>query len=411
MRKHFFILTILLLVAFAGTAFAEMEVVKSRFGTMELGANFQVGFNYYVGDEQLVGNQATDRGTDMEFVINRVRLSLGGDIVSKKVKYFFQLEGAHQAIELLDVGIGFKYIPFTTIWVGRFLPNYMHWTPKHTGRLYMIDYPLMYQFFGVQRHTGVDIAFNHKYVDINLGVNNGHDFSTMANALNPADRLGAALGAPNWSTDENSMKDVYFNVNAKPIENLDIFAGLWYGSPLDYWENDKGDLIAHDANVTALNGGVGYIADFGLRVWGEFFYSMLSYDSVYFNAAGKETDRDDDTFELTSMSYYLRLAYNIKSVSGVPLEFLVQYDYLDPDTFNKEKDANSPNDMSKHGADDELTYITAGVNYYISDWHAMLYLNYIYKMEAYKDLQNKAGDDTQDGIANDQIKLQAQIAF
>ncbi|MCP4583468.1 MAG: hypothetical protein GY839_17810 [candidate division Zixibacteria bacterium] len=153
------------------------------------------------------------------------------------------------------------------------------------------------------------------------------------------------------------MKDIYFNVNGKPIDGLDIFAGIWYGSPADYFENDEGELIAHNATMMAINGGAGYIADFGLRAWAEIFYGDLAYDSA--QAPDGSQDRDDDTYELNSMSYYIRLAYNIESVSGVPLEFLVQYDYLDPDTLN---------DEDKHGYKDEFTHVTGGINYYIKDW-------------------------------------------
>ena len=400
---------LLLLFATAGTAAADVEVVKTGFGTMSLTANFQAGFNWYLGDETLgtttdgQGNtvfQAQDRPSDMEFYLKRARLGFKGEVVEDKVKYFLQLEGANEdAVQMLDLKVGFKYIPFTTIWIGRFLPHYQHWTPKHTGRLYMIDYPLAYQFFGVQRHTGLDIAFNHQYVDINLGVNNGHNYNNYMAVLDPGDRTLTALGNQTWN-EENTAKDIYFNVNGKPIQGLDIFAGLWYGTPLDYFENDQGELLAHNASVLAIDAGFGYVADYGVRLWGEFFYSMLTYDSG--SPPDGSLDRADDTYELTSMSYCVRAGYSIEHVSGVPMEFLVQYDFLDPDILN---------DEDKHGADDELTYVTAGVNYYIKDWHAMLYLNYIYKMEAWKDVVNLAGDDTQDGIFNDELKILAQIAF
>jgi hypothetical protein len=391
----------------AANAAAEVEVVKTGYGSMSVGANFQVGFNYYIGDEQLdttAAAQAVDRPEDMEFYLKRVRLAFKGDVIDQKVKYFLQFEAKDQeGVDLADVKVGFKYIPFTTIWFGRFLPHFQHWTPQNTARLYLVDYPLAYQHFGVQRHTGLDIEFNHDYVDINLGVNNGHNFNNYTNYLEPQDRGLGTLGTQTWG-DENTAKDIYFNVNGKPADGLDIFAGLWYGTPLDFFEDDEGELIAHNATLMAVNAGVGYVADYGVRLWGEFFYSQLTYDSVASNNV--DIDRLDDTYELTSMSYYVRAGYSIESVSGVPLEFLVQYDWLDPDTANDmELDGHA---MSEQ---DDLTYITAGINYYLSDWHAMLYLNYIYKQEQWEDVLNKAGDDTQTGIANDELKFVAQIAF
>ena len=406
MKREIALLVALIFVFGATAVLADVEAVNTGFGTMTIGGIFQAGFNYYVGDELLSVDEtsgalsAADRPEDMEFLLKRARLLFTGAVVDEKVKYCMQIEAASESgMGLLDAKLGFKYIPYTTIWVGRFLPNFTYWTPKHTAKLYLIDYPLMNTFFGVQRQTGLDIAFNHEYVDVNLGFFNGRNYGNLNATLDPGDRTIEGLGNQTWQ-DENSMKDIYFNVIAKPINGLNIWAGLWYGLPLDYMEEDKGENVAHDATAMAINGGAGYIADFGLRAWAEVLYSTLSYDSGA--PPDGKTDRADDTYDLTSMSYYVRVGYNIKEVSGVPLEFLVQYDFLDPDTMNDEK---------KHGADDELTYVTGGVNYYIKDWHAMLYLNYIYKMEAWKDINNKEGDDTQDGIANDELKLQAQIAF
>ena len=404
------------ILAFAATVHAETPVVKTSIGSMSIFGNFQAGFNYYIGDEVLgsvtdtKGNAApgaVDRGKDLEFRLRLIRFGFKGFILQDKITYFLQIEGnSNEAVQLRDAQLGFKYIPYTTFLIGRYLPHFQYWTPIHTGKTFFVEYPMMNQFFGIQRHTGFDIAFNHKYVDAYLGVYNGHDFRNMAAVLNPTDRVDAngdalGLGNPAWNTDENTAKDIYFSVDGKPIKGLDIWAGVWYGTPLDYYENDEGELIAHNATITAFDAGAGYVADWGLRIWAEFFMSQLSYDSAYFNNGSKE-DRADDTYELNSMSYYVRLGYNIKSVSGVPLEFLVQYDYLDPDTLNDEE---------KHGADDERTEITGGVNYYIQDYNAMIYLNYIAKMEAYKDLLNKAGDDVQDGLDNDEIRVLFQVSF
>ena len=410
MRAKILVFWVILAMSLASLASADMEVVESSFGSMVLSGNFQAGFNFYIGDEQLneANYQAADRSSDMEFYLNRVRFVVMGQVVDEKVKYFMQLEAANQAgVQLADMKLGFSYIPYTTIWVGRWLPHFQHWTPVHTGRHFLIDYPLAHQFFGVQRHTGLEVEFNHEYVDIYLMVNNGHNYNNFLAVVDPGNRVGAdgsaldTLGNQGWN-EENSAKDIYFTVNGKPTKGLDIFASVWYGTPVDYFENDQGELIEHNASFIALDGGVGYVADYGVRLWAEVFYSMMNFDSGA--PPDGSTDRLDDTYELTSMSYYVRAGYNLKHVSGVPMEFLVQYDWLDPDTLN---------DDQKHAASetDELTYITAGINYYIQDYHAMLYLNYIYKMEAWEDVANKAGDDTQNGINNDILKFMAQIAF
>ena len=52
---------------------------------------------------------------------------------------------------------------------------------------------------------------------------------------------------------------------------------------------------------------------------------------------------------------------------------------------------------------DAETWITVGVNHYIESWHAMIYLNYIMKME-----QDDWG--APESIDNDLIVLQFQVA-
>lgn len=418
MRKILFFFLILLFVSIAGTAFADVEVVNASFGTMSLSGNLQVGFNWYLGNQSYgVGTdnngvpapQAIEGPSDMEFYLKRVRLVWKGEVISEKVKYMVQLESKNQSgVELADVKLGFKYIPYTTIWVGRFLPNFQYWTPIHTGRLYMIDYPLAYDYFGIQRHTGLDIAFNHQYVDINLAVVNGHNYNNMAASMaNPVARVDssgnalATLGPQTWG-DENTAKDIYFTIDGKPMKDMHIFAGLWYGTPLDYFENDQGEKIEHNASAMTINGGFVYNPEWGLRIAAEVMHNTLTYDSEMVDANGDLVDRPDDTYELTGLAYYLRAGYNIESVSGVPFEFLVQYDYLNPDT---------EDDEDTHGYQDEVTQITGGINYYLMDYHAMIYVNYIHKIETREDVLNLAGDDTQTGLENDELKILWQIAF
>lgn len=428
MHKSVALVVGIVVLGFVGIGFADVEVVKTGYGSLTIGANFQVGFNWYLGDELLGeltdengnvqfdsdGNpvrQAKDRESDMEFYLKRARLVLKGSVISEKVKYMLQLEGKSETgVQLADMKLGFKYIPFTTIWVGRYLPHFQYWTPINTGRLYLIDYPLMYDLFGVQRHIGLDIAFNHQYVDICAAIYNGHDYNNMYQYLQPDGRPVDAegnqtLGNQDWS-EENTAKDYMFSIDGKPIDNMHIFAGLWYGNPLDYFEYDNGDAIEHDAAVLAVNGGFGYIPSWGLRLWAEVFYSQLRFDPdmVDPNDQVGLVSRNEDTIAIDSISYYVRLGYNLEHHTGVPIEFLVQYDWLDPDMENN-KTVHVWSDQ------DELTEITAGMNLYLADWHAMMYINYIARLEAWKDVRTKDNKNMRTGIENDELKVMWQVAF
>ena len=307
----------------------------------------------------------------------------------------------HMGDMLLDMKMGFHYIPYTGIYVGRFLPNFTIFAPKSTAKLMLIDYPLVNSIAPAARQTGLDIGVVTPYLNANLGVFNGRAFFPPITAPGAI----APVGNQNWQ-DENTAKDIYFNLIGKPpVEGLTIHAGLWYGMPLDNFENDEGELIAHNASVMLIDAGAQYMAPFGLTFIGELMYGTYSWDSTD-PATNFEDDRDDDSYTVTSMAYYVMAGYNFGPMFEVPVEVLVRYDYLNPDTEDDETTAY-------HGASeqDAFTYITAGVNYYIKKHYAMLSLNYIYKSEEWEDINNKAGDDVQDGISNDEVKLQAQISF
>jgi hypothetical protein len=405
MRKFFSIMTILLLLCVSSTAFASAEPVKVGFGQMQIGAVLQAGLTYYIGDEVAQAGQAVDRGTDAEIYLKRIFLIVKGSLVENHIKYLLSSRYDKQSgAELLDMKLGFQYIPYTTLSIGYFCPRFTYFGALPSPRLGMIDYPQMVTFFSLtQRQLGIDVGFSSKYVDINLGVFNGHSYPGLAGALNPVDRVDATgtplgLGNAAWN-DENNMKDVLLNVFGKPIDGLLVWAGLYYGGPLDYWENDKGELIAHDASVLWTNGGARFTPEFGLIAHAEGMFSQLTYDSA--QLPDGKTDRADDTYELTSMSYFVRLGYDFRKLTPAPIAVRAQYDFLDPDTMNDDK---------KHGADDETTVISGGVTYYISGCNAMLYLDYRHKTEMYEIL-DKEGKSDQTGIANDDLKFQVQVAF
>jgi len=90
--------------------------------------------------------------------------------------------------------------------------------------------------------------------------------------------------------------------------------------------------------------------------------------------------------DLKSMGFYGHAEYKVNEQFGV----LGRFDHLDPNT---DGDAKA----------DAWTWITFGVNHYIDSWNAMIYLNYIMKME-----QDDWG--ATETIKNDVVMLQFQVA-
>ena len=412
MRISVMIFLVLMILALSLPVMGDMEAVRTGYGSLIIGGVFQSGFTYHMGDEIVdfdavdLANggqlQAADRGPDGEFLIHFARLSFKGMIIDDKVRYFVQLDLNPEDPDavgplLLDAKIGLKYIPYTTLWMGRFAPNFTYFNPLNVAHLGLIDYPLMNQHMGVQRQSGINADIVHKWFEFNLGATNGLSFNNYTYSVNPPDRQGAGVGNDDWG-DENTMKDVFVSAAVKPIHDLRIWGGYWYGRPLDFFEeNPDGELDTHNVKMGIANAGLAYFARFGLSIMGEFMYSWFKYD----NNDADNNNRDEDYLDFNTMSYYARLGFNMKNLVGVPVELMGQYDWIDPDRTN---------DKDTHGYEDERRIITGGLNYYIKDWHAMVAVNYLYKDEMWKVIP-KDGKDEQTGIDDDELKVQLQVAF
>lgn len=415
MKKLMVIAVAMLMVFGATTVFAaDEEAVKTGIGSLKVSGAIKAGFNYYIGNEQLGQIQTagadtpddvsddtyaagvTDRGTDMEFVMNFVTLGFKGWVIDERIQYYIALSGTTQDVSVCDAWMSFNYIPYTAIRVGYQLPSMTYWNNLPTTQFQTIDSPLMNRtIFTRQRETGLAFLLATKYIDATLGFFNGRQynyyFALPTGATDP-------LGSGTFSGDQNNGKDIHLGVIGKPpVDGLNLHAHLWYGTPEDYEEVEDGEITEHNATVMMINFGADYLAPFGLTAIFDFLYAMYNWEDKVV-----DTERTDDTYEFTAMSYYLQVGYNFGPVFEVPVEIILRYDYLDPDTMNDEE---------KHGDKDALTDIVGGINYYIKGYNAVLSMNYIYHGEEYEDVMNLAGDDVQDGVANDELKLQAQIAF
>ena len=384
----------------------------------------------HVGSELFGSTGAVDRQSlgysDYEFVVNHARLRVDGAVIDDRVTYMMNFEFAYDTHAgetagtiagdvLKDLKIGFHYIPLTGIYIGHFLPQFTFFAPRSIANLFFIDYPLMNQaldtvamanghevaLFPTTRQTGLEFGVESTYLNANAGVFNGRQYYP------PVIPNGATtpVGDPGWA-DTNNGKDLYINLVGKPpVEGLQIFAGLWYGMPLDGFKIKKGVYTEQNASVVMIDAGVAYLAPFGLTLVGEFLDAMYNYNKKLPDGSGdRYPNIKTYMYQSASMSYYIMGGFNFGPLFEVPVELLVRYDFLDPDTLNNK--TKRPSSMN-----DELSDISVGVNYYIHKINAMLYLNYIHHMEAFKNIPNVAGDNTQTGISNDEIKLQAQVAF
>ena len=352
----------------APTLFAGVEVGT---GDMKIGAILQSRLDYSLADDFADENE-TIQNVNGQFTLNRARVLLSGS-VSEEVKYFVQTEFAGQPAILDYKMILVDYIPNTNITIGRFLPAWTKYMPMHTGKLDFINYPLFvggggcvgdYGGLSAQSFDCGDWAV-WRQVGGQLDYNLKNDFGAWKATFGLFNGMGTSNIHQNNKSDANDAKDVLLGVHLfKPIPASKIHVGVnaWLGNL----------LLTDDADLsTNMFGGIlEYLGD-PIEVGGEFFMKTIE----------NPVEGQDD---FNSMGYYAQGKYMINPHWGI----LARYDFVDPDT-----------DFD----DDAETWITAGVNHYINSWHAMIYLNYIMKME-----QNDWGMD--ESFDNDLIVLQFQVA-
>jgi hypothetical protein len=274
-----------------------------------------------------------------DFELNRARFLIKG-MVKKNVKFFIQTEMGN----VLDVKFIY-FCPFamTTFTMGRFLPAYTYFMPMHTGKLQTINYPALTLATAMWRQVGIQTStmFGGGMFDLNLGLFNG------------------AAEPNNWTDTLDDGKDLLARLNL----NLgDIGAGGYF------W------------HLNTIGGEEGDAGGNRLGFFGKYNGMGLNLIAEYLMVKNEVIDVDDT--EVNSAGYFAHLGYKFMEEK---LEALVRYDSWDPDT-----------DMD----DDEVYWITFGLNYYLHGLDSMFYFNYIMKGEA-EDFE----------VDNDQILLQYQILF
>lgn len=364
-------------LAFSGVEpiYSPGEDVKAGKGKLTIGGILQAGFTYNLEDTM---------GFD-SFSLNRARILLWGVIVPDKVKYFVQTEFVGSPA-ILDYKAQFFYIPQTEITVGRFLPNFTLYMPAHTGKLEMINYPLTTLSYPVWRQVGIQSTTKTDYVDFNLGIFNGYPKNNFS--------------------DNNDAKDFLGRVEFKPpVDEAKIrFGGYaWIGMALPtftkYPGTDSAETITFPEETIEMNrfGGfakVDYQASeqVTLRFRGEFLAASTEY---------LDFPHIDSVCTTDGQAFFVHFG-----VQPHPqVEFLARYDFHDPNTdMSYEKDKFN---------DDEEAWLTGGVNFYLEGINAMIYLNYIHKMEP-GDMNVSEGGKVvkkEREIDNDLVVAQVQITF
>lgn len=352
-------LSLMITLFVSSVAFGEMAEIKVGEGTLKIGGVLQAGYTHYIGDD-IPADAAVQYNS---FTLNRARLLLSGEIIPEKIKYFVQTEFKGET-SIKDFKARFFYLPMTEVTVGRFSPAFTIKMTTSTASQGLINYPLTTQKFGMWRQMGIQTTTTTEYLDVNLGLFNGAD-------------------QPDNTMDNNNSKDFSARVNFKPLDKLNFGGYAWIGKALP----TMNELSWPDE--TLKNNMFGFFMEYERD-----FSGVIVRDKAELITGTKESV-DEFVYiepyagpipagrirETKSLAFwgetYVRVSKKV--------ELLGRVDYYDPDT-----------DVDGFAE----AWYTFGVNHYFADDYAMIYLNYIAKVE-------KSGYSTD----NDLLQAQIQISF
>ncbi len=300
------------------------EPVTVGFGSLNIGGIFQTTASWYEMDN-----------SPWEFNLKRARILMSGVLIPEKVKFVAQGD-AVVSPALLDSKLIFIGVPNLELTVGRFVPNFTHYMPMHTGKLDFINYPMTTTSYAMWRQTGIQATYSTQYVDVHAGIFNGYQF----------DETSAALKGNDWE-DDNDAKDFLVRLDVKPCKSMKLALFNWAGKSYDAELDDDFTVNRLGATFTATINPFSFISE----------YVMGSTDYA------RNTEKTD------SYAFMLQGIYTVTT----PFEVLFRYDLYDGDT-----------DRS----DDGVSLYTAGMNYMIEKFYVKLHLNYIMKAEEGEDIDN-----------------------
>ena len=226
--------------------------------------------------------------------------------------------------ELLDVKFNFMCpLLNTRFTLGRFKPEYTYYMPMHTGKLDLINYPLLTTETGMNYQVGIQTWTMRSLFGLNLGIFNG------ANDKN------------NWSDISGDGKDLLIRGEFNMAEGCIKTAGY-------YWLENAFFAKAGDAEGNKLG-----------------FYGVYNSNGIKAIAEYLETEDEGVSGE----GFYLQAGYMFLDER---VEVLFRYDSWDQDTDH---------------VSNEDTRFTSGLNCYLSGHDAMFYFNYIMEREDDQDDQ------------------------
>jgi hypothetical protein len=385
------LLVALLVLMVASPALA----AETAAGTIKLGGKLKWLYLYQARD----GSAEGFGGDPIEnFVTSNVELDVNGT-VGENVSYVIELQSANffqtdvvsgntffsNPNELGAIGVRQAkilvsgLIPMTTVTLGTFNLPVTNYQPRPTNDYDLIMLPLLNASrFGANAYSPIGVGWQATGVNFAVAPMDMLEFD--ASYFN-----GYAMGGANVETDLE--KSWLFNLKVKPGD-----ATVAVGYLTEGWQEDlNGGGNAEQQNASGWIVSGAYLTD-RLEVNGDWI-TMTAKD-YQVGPGGNQTD-------LTWMGYQATLGWWITD----SFELLGRYEGIDPNTEN-DKDFGA-------SAYDQLTWITAGMNYRLSEGSEVS-LNYIFRLEQGDDIDVDSGkvptnDPKYQMVDNDLFLIQVQV--
>jgi hypothetical protein len=331
--------------------------MKSPDGNYSLNFGARMQFRYTFKD-----NDEDFGGTDKQDInLRRARVYFGGNIYSKIVHYYVELDADKFNVGLRDFYVYFTPLEWLNAKIGYFKVPFNRQRVASSSKLLLQDRSIASEEFDQDRDTGFDIYGKpfDGYMEYHAAVfqGAGEKFSGLDNTDNELMYVLSARYNPFGKYDYYDETDIKYSDKIKAT----------IGASVAFNAKDRDEKLK---NTNTIAG----VVDLGVK------YKGFSWDNEYYI---RTEDPEDDGDPIDSDGFFTQAGY---FVMPKKLEVAVRYSMLDPN-----------NDVSN----DLQREYTAGINYYFRGHRS--------KIQA--DVGHFVTDGEEEDKRENRVRLQYQIIF
>ncbi len=133
-------------------------VSKDGSSSVKLGFAAQLQLDLLARDVGAEGDPAPgDRAPEATPRLRRVRLLLGGSVLSRSLRYYLQISTAPSSLELMDYFLDYRFHPQARLRVGQFKIPFTNHRDGSFKTLTLVDWSILVAGFGAERQLGLQL--------------------------------------------------------------------------------------------------------------------------------------------------------------------------------------------------------------------------------------------------------------